>query len=113
MKIKIYNDKTFNIFYEKGDFVKIIKNEKYGKPENIDLWGEVLKVTGKPITAKLTINTEKGEIEEYVWNVVPVDEKGVEITKDQLFKMVPVKENKNYEIEMFSDRTILKFKEFN
>jgi hypothetical protein len=104
MKIKIYNDETFNIFYEIGDFVKI-------KDDNN--WGEVVRISGKPITAKLSINTDDGEIDEYVWNVVPVDENGVEITKEQLFKMIPVKENKNYKIEMFSDRTILKFEEFN
>lgn len=113
MKIKIYHDKTFNIFYEKGDFVKIKENEKYGKPENVGLWGSISKVTGKPITAKLTINTEKGTVEEYVWNVVPVDETGKEITEKQLFEMVPVKESKNYEIDLSSDRKILKFQEFN
>jgi len=110
MKIKIYNDKTFNIFYEKGDFVKIKENEKYSKPENVGLWGEVIKLTGKPLTGKLTIKVDDKEIEEYVWNVVAVDEDGKEITKEQLFKMVPVKEN--YEIDMSIDRKILKFEEF-
>jgi len=101
MKIKIYNDKTYNIFYDNGDYVKLSKDKS--------IWGKVVKVTGRPITAKLTIETEKGIIDEYVWNVIPVTDDGVEITKDQLFEMIPVTES----FTDTKDTRIIKFNEFN
>ena len=103
MKIKIYNDKTYNIFYDNGDYVKL-------KKEKGTVWGKVIKVTGKPITAKLTIETKDGVIDEYVWNVIPTTEDGTEITRDQLFEMIPVEES--YSIDNI-DRTIIKFNDFN
>ena len=105
MKIKIYNDKTYNIFYDNGDYVKV-------KKEKGSVLGRVIKITGRPITAKLTIETKDGVIDEYVWNVVPVTEDGIEITKDQLFKIVPVTESIYHAIDN-NDRTIIKFNEFN
>ena len=114
MKIKIYHDKTYNIFYEKGDYVKVKQNEKYGKVSNDEnVWGTVLKVSGKPLTAMLTIKlSEEETIQEYVWNVIPVDENGREITSEQLFKLYPLTESKNYEIKLSPGRKILKFEEF-
>lgn len=101
MKIKIYHDKTYNIFFDEGDFVRV-KDKKE--------WGEVVKVTGKPITAKLTIKTDKGLIDEYVWNVIPVTDEGIDITKEQLFKMIPIDESVVIDN---NDRKIIKFKDFN
>ena len=94
MKIKTYKDGTFNIFYEVGDIVKIIDNDKYStkKSENVGKWGDVSRVKGNPVTAKLTIDVDGGEIEEYVWNVVPVDEEGNEIPKEKLMDFQTIKE---------------------
>ena len=85
MVVKKYSDGTYNIFYEKGDFVKIKDISKYGQTENenAQMWGEVLKVEGKPLTAKLIINTDKGQIGEYVFNVSPVNGEGVELTEEE------------------------------
>ena len=101
MKIKIYHDKTYNIYYDENDYVKIIKN---------NIWGKVIKITGRPITAKLTIQTDNGIIEEYVWNVIPVTEDGTDITKEQLFKMIPVNESINIDN---NDGKTIKFNDFN
>lgn len=96
MKIKTYKDGTFNIFYEVGDIVKIIDNDKYStkKSENVGKWGYISRIKGKPVTAKLTIEADGGEIEEYVWNVVPVDEEGNEIPKDKFVEFQSVKESR-------------------
>jgi hypothetical protein len=102
MKIKIYHDKTYNIFFEEGDYVKVKKDNDFGK---------VLKVIGRPITAKLIIETDKGQIEHYVWDVVPVTEEGIDITQEQLFKMIPVTES--FDISNNTDNKIIKFNEFN
>lgn len=101
MKIKIYHDKTYNIYYDINDYVKIIKN---------NIWGKVINITGKPITAKLTIETISGIVEEYVWNVIPVTENGTDITKEQLFKIIPV--NESIIIDN-NDGKIIKFNDFN
>ena len=94
MKIKKYKDGTFNIFYEVGDIVKVIDNDKYStkKSENVGKWGDVSRVKGNTVTAKLTIDVDGGEIEEYVWNVVPVDEEGNEIPKEKLMDFQTIKE---------------------
>lgn len=96
MKVKRYKDGTLNIFYDVGDMVKVVDNDKYSskKTENEGLWGEVTKIKGKPVTAKLTIDTKSGEIEEFVWNVIPVDEMGNEIPKDELSEFQSVKESR-------------------
>lgn len=105
MKLKTYKDGTFNIFYEVGDMVKVVDNDKYStkKSENVGKWGDITKIKGKPVTAKLTIDVDGGEIEEYVWNVVPVDEDGNEIPKDKMKELQSVKESKR----------IKRFDEFN
>jgi hypothetical protein len=94
MKVKKYKDGTFNIFYEVGDMVKVVDNDKYStkKSENIGKWGEIVKMKGNPVTAKLTIDVDGGQIEEFVWNVIPSDESGNEIPSEDLDKIQPVRE---------------------
>lgn len=111
MKIKIYHDKTYNIFYEIGDYVKI-KHDKKLRSDDKPLWGQVTKINGKPLTAKLTIDTNKGIIDEYVWNIIPVTEDGTEITHEQLFKIIPVTESL-FDLSDINDKKIIKFNEFN
>ena len=101
MKIKIYHDKTYNIYYDVNDYVKVKKN---------NIWGQVVKITGKPITAKLTIDTDNGIIDEYVWNVIPVTEDGTDITKEQLFKMIPIDESVIIDNNVIK---IIKYNDFN
>lgn len=109
MVVKKYSDGTYNIFYEKGDFVKIKDTSKYGDQEieNAQMWGEVIKVEGKPLTAKLIIDTEDGQIEEYVFNVKAVNDQGEELTDDDILKNEVVNEKtiKDY-------KKIIKFSEF-
>lgn len=111
MIVKKYLDGTYNIFYGKGDFVKIKDIGKYGDQEieNAQMWGEVLKVEGKPLTAKLIINTENGQIEEYVFNVLPVNQKGEELTEEEILENERVTERK---IESKDYKAIIKFEDF-
>jgi len=111
MVVKKYSDGTYNIFYDKGDFVKIKDISKYGEQEidNAQMWGEVLKVEGKPLTAKLIINTENGQIEEYVFNVMPVNKKGEELTEEEILENETVTEKK---IEPKDYKKIIKFEDF-
>lgn len=113
MKVKIYFDNTFNMQYEVGDYVKIQNNPKFG-PENNDegKWGEVISISGKPLTAKLTIETEDGEkIENYVWNVKPTNENGEILSDDQIFNYSTIVEKLDFELETINEnnRTIIKF----
>ena len=111
MVVKKYSDGTYNIFYEKGDFVKIKDVSKYGKQENenAQMWGEILKVEGNPLTAKLIINTEDGQINEYVFNVLPVNSEGTELTEEEIFENETITEKvivpENY-------KKIIKFEDF-
>jgi hypothetical protein len=111
MNVKKYTDGTYNIFYEVGDFVKIKDISKYGEQsiDNAQMWGEILKVDGKPLTAKLSINTKKGQIEEYVFNVIPVNNKGEELTEEQILSNSTITETiikpENY-------KNIIKFNNF-
>ena len=111
MVVKKYTDGTYNIFYEKGDFVKVKDVTKYGESdnENAQTWGEVLKVEGKPLTAKLIINTDKGQIEEYVFNVSPVNTEGGEFTEEEILSNETITEKK---IEQQDYKMIIKFKDF-
>jgi hypothetical protein len=111
MVVKKYSDGTYNIFYEKGDFVKIKDISKYGQQEieNAQMWGEVIKVEGKPLTAKLIIDTGDGQISEYVFNVLPVNAEGVELTEEEILDNETVTERK---IEQKDYKTIIKFKDF-
>jgi len=111
MIVKKYSDGTYNIFYEVGDFVKVKDISKYGEQENENaaMWGEVLKVQGKPLTAKLIINTEKGQIEEYVFNVKPTCSKGEELTEEEILANETITEKK---IEEKDYKTIIKFEDF-
>ena len=111
MIVKKYADGTYNIFYDKGDFVKVKDTTQYGEMENANakMWGEILKVEGKPLTAKLIINTEKGQIEEYVFNVVPVCSKGEELTEKEILENETVTERK---IVSQDYKMIIKFEDF-
>ena len=111
MVVKKYTDGTYNIFYEVGDFVKIKDISKYGEQENdnAQMWGEVLKVQGKPLTAKLIIDTDKDQVEEYVFNVIPTCSKGDELTEEEILKNETITEKK---IEEKDYRKIIKFEDF-
>lgn len=111
MVVKKYSDGTYNIFYEKGDFVKIKDTSKYGDQEieNAQMWGEVIKVEGKPLTAKLIIDTEDGQIEEYVFNVVPTNDEGEELTEEEILENETITEKK---IEPKDYKKIIKFSDF-
>jgi len=111
MVVKKYSDGTYNIFYEKGDFVKVKEISKYGQQENenAQAWGEVLKVEGKPLTAKLIINTEKGQISEYVFNVLPVNKEGIDLTEEDILSHETVMER---EIVPENYKKIIKFSDF-
>lgn len=95
MKIKIYKDNTYNIFFEKGDQVKIHHNDKYSEPNSkVGTWGSVISVTGKKLTSKVKFKDEKGEYhEEFSWNLIPVDDSGKKLPEKQLFELVPTNEN--------------------
>ena len=43
MVVKKYSDGTYNIFYEKGDFVKIKDVSKYGEQENKNAENRTIK----------------------------------------------------------------------
>ena len=114
MKIKKYDDDTINIHYEVGDYVKVKHNVKFGNPdEREDKWGKIIRVVGKPLTAKLIIETEDENIESFVWNVKPTDEEGNLLTNKEILKIGKVVEmiqinlntiNENYKkIIKFSD----------
>lgn len=111
MIVKRYADGTYNIIYEKGDHVKVKDVSKYGEQENEHAkeWGEVVSVSGNPLTAKLLINTDDGQIEEYVFNVVPTDENGNELTEEQIMENETISETK---IDPIHYKQILKFNEF-
>lgn len=111
MVVKKYADGTYNIFYEVGDFVKVKDISKYGEQENenAQMWGEVIKVEGKPLTAKLIIDTGEGQIGEYVFNVLPVNNEGVELTEEEILANETVTERK---IEETDYKTIIKFEDF-
>jgi len=111
MVVKKYADGTYNIFYEVGDFVKIKDVTKYGQTdnENAEMWGEILKVEGKPITAKLIINTENGQVSEYVFNVLPVNEEGVALSEEEILANETVTEKKKVHIDY---RKVIKFEDF-
>lgn len=111
MVVKKYSDGTYNIIYDKGDYVKIKKVSKYGgKPlDNADIWGEITNITGNPLTSKLTINTENGQIEEYSFNVVPSNEEGVELTDEEILNNEVISEKI---IKNTDYKNIIKFKDF-
>lgn len=73
------------------------------------MWGEVLKVEGKPLTAKLIINTESGQIGEYVFNVLPVNSEGTELSEEEILANETVTEKK---IEPKDYKKIIKFEDF-
>ena len=110
MIVKKYSDGTYNILYEPGDFVKIKEKSEYGDSDlpNADKWGEVVKVTGKPVTAKLTIDTEDGQVEQYVFNVIPVDNDGVELTEEQILSNSDISETN----KITDYKNIIKFDDF-
>lgn len=95
MKIKIYKDSTYNIFFEKGDHVKIQSNEKYSDPTSKEgVFGQVVSVSGARLNAKVKFKDKEGEThEEFAWNLVPVDESGKKIPENKLFKLVPTTES--------------------
>ena len=111
MVVKKYADGTYNIFYEVGDFVKVKDTSQYGEQEidNAKMWGEVIKVQGKPLTAKLIINTEQGQIEEYVFNVVPTCKEGDELTEGEILANETITEKK---VEDKDYKIIIKFEDF-
>jgi hypothetical protein len=111
MVVKKYSDGTYNIFYEVGDFVKVKDISRYGDQEmgNAQMWGEVIKVEGKPLTAKLIIDTQDSQIEEYVFNVKPSNDEGEELTEEEILENETVTERK---IEMEDYKKIIKFENF-
>lgn len=109
MNVKKYADGTYNIIYETGDYVKVKEKTKYSDDvsKNANKWGEIVKIIGKPITAKLTINIGDGEIDEYVFNVKPVNENGEELTEEQILQNTQITE------EIKRDyKNIIKFNDF-
>lgn len=111
MIVKKYADGTYNIFYEVGDYVKVKETSKYGEGEmeNANKFGEVVKVTGNPVTAKLTIDIEDGQIEEYVFNVVPSNEEGEVLTQEDISKNETITEKKYSEKDY---KKIIKYNDF-
>ena len=113
MKVKKYDDDTYNIHYEVGDYVRIKHNPKLGDTkETEDMWGKVIKVIGKPLTAKLVIEV-KDKIESFAWNVKPTDDKGNLLSKEQILSggkvvemiqinLIPINES-NKKIIKFTD----------
>lgn len=93
MKIKIYKDKTYNIFFEKGDYVKVKSNPKFPKPASKEgTWGKVTK-SQKSMNSKIEFEKDKNKFEEYPWNLIAVDEKGNQIPEKQLFELTPIQES--------------------
>jgi hypothetical protein len=113
MIIKKYFDDTYNIQYQIGDYVKVKNNPKFGEADDSEeKWGEVKFISGKPLTAKLTIETEDGEtIEQYIWNVKPTDENGNLLTDDETFNLAAVVESIDYNLELINENNskIIKF----
>jgi hypothetical protein len=114
MKIKKYDDNTINIQYEIGDYVKIKHNPKFGNPDDKeDKFGKIIKVVGKPLTAKLIISTDKGNIESFVWNVKPADEDGNILNKEEIIEQSKVVEKLDFNLNIINDnnKKIIKFSE--
>ncbi len=114
MKVKKYDDNTINIHYEIGDYVKVKHNLKFGSPdEKENKWGRVVKVIGKPLTAKLMIETDKGNIESFVWNVKPTDEDGNLLNKEEIIEQSKVVETLDFNLDVINDnnKKIIKFSE--
>jgi hypothetical protein len=114
MKIKKYDDNTINIQYEIGDYVKVKNNPKYGNyNEKEDKWGKIIKIIGKPLTAKLIILTDNGNIESFVWNVKPSDEDGNLLNKEEIIERSKVVEvlDLNLNIINENNKKIIKFSE--
>ena len=111
MKVKKYDDNTFNIHYEIGDLVVVKHNPKFGAPsEKEDMWGKVTKVAGKPLTAKLSVETENDKIEEFVWNIKPANEEGKLLTKEEIFSKAHVVEMIQVKLDTINEnKKILKF----
>lgn len=111
MKVKKYDDNTFNIHYEIGDLVMVKHNPKFGAPsEKENIWGKVTKVAGKPLTAKLTIDTENGNIEDFVWNIKPANEEGKLLSKEEIFSKAQVIEMIQVKLDTINEsKKILKF----
>jgi ribosomal protein L24 len=110
MKVKKYSDDTFNIIYEINDYAIIQNNPKYGNiTEDEGKWGKVIKIMGKPMTAKLTLEGEDGLTEAYVWNVQPTNKNGKVLLKEEIFKIAKVMEMLNLTIVNESNAKIIKF----
>ena len=111
MKIKKYDDNTFNIQYDVGDIVKVHHNVKFGEAsKDEDKWGKITKITGKPLTAKLDIETVDEKIQVFVWNVKPADEEGKLLTKEEIFSKAHVVEMIQVKLDSINEsKKILKF----
>ena len=111
MKVKKYDDDTFNIHYEIGDIVKIKHNPKFGENDkDEDRWGKVVRIVGKPLTAKLIIEPiETDKIEAFVWNVKPVDEEGKILPKEEIMKKAKVVEMIQVNLQINESKKIIKF----
>ena len=107
MKIKIYKDDTYNVFFEKGDFVKVKHNPKFPSPKSKEgTWGKVTK-TQKTINTKVLFEKGKEKFEEYPWNLVAADSNGKVIPESQLFELSPIKESK--EVIEFSEWRVKRY----
>lgn len=92
MRVKKYDDDTFNIHYEVGDYVKVKHNPKFGESDKTEeMWGKIIKIIGKPLTAKLVIEVQN-KIEAFVWNVKPTDDEGNILSKEDILKQGKVVE---------------------
>jgi ribosomal protein L21E len=111
MKVKKYSDDTFNIHYEVGDYVKIKHNPKFGDPDEAEeKWGKVIKVVGKPLTAKLVIEVDD-EVQSFAWNVKPTDKDGNILSKEDILKQGKVVEMIQVDLSPIneSNKKIIKF----
>ena len=110
MRVKKYDDDTFNIHYEVGDYVKVKHNPKFGDPDDKEeKWGRVVKVIGKPLTAKLIIDVDD-EIQSFAWNVKPADEEGNILSKEDILKKGKVVEMIQVKLSNINESTkIIKF----
>jgi hypothetical protein len=94
MLIKIYSDETYNIFFEKNDYVKIKHNPKFPEPKSKEgTFGKVVKVIGKKMNSVEFVDSDNNKHLEYIWNLQAVDEKGKLIPESKLFELKPIKES--------------------
>jgi hypothetical protein len=111
MIVKKYYDGSYNLQYEVGDLVRINPKKKYGMDDTFQpFFGKIVKMMGKPLTAKLFLENDGKKAQSFAWDVSPCDENGQPLTQEQILETGKITESFNLNIDISqSDNSIIKF----